>query len=240
MKAKNKIVKPFRRGSCRTCHQPPYVVTGRLCQKCLAFVDQDYGAQLDAIYDEGELLDLSDQRQFFMPVLASIEGEDLLGPKVKRKHTVSIFSKAGLSKRERQIVKLVFAERLTWETISKQLRLSRSSVQSYLERAIQKLDSCRAPALLSKGTRFQKRSVDHSPRFAILRRAALESTSAGTDASASSVVDRQAAEAQAMEQDRRVGLRRVCPRCRDRIFCTDRDYQYCFNCLWDSDSERSP
>jgi len=238
MKHKNEVPKPFRSGSCQACRQSPYVDHSAVCPGCLAFIIQDYGAQLDAVFDTDDFMEIADAYQDVWHEVRAAQYVEPCEKEKKRKHTVTLFSKAGLSRRERQIIKLIFAERLTFETVSNRLRITRGSVQTHVKRAVKKLHSCLTPALLVRGIVSPKPPGTH-PKLSDnskTRPTTLPSTNAPEGAPVQ-VVDHQALETEAAEYECRVRLLRACPRCRDRIFCTDRDYQYCFNCLWDSDTD---
>jgi predicted DNA-binding protein (UPF0251 family) len=237
MKAKNKIRKPFRRGSCRTCREAPYVTSRTLCPVCKSFVDQDYGAQNASLITSKDLERIAEEKQDLWKGFRSPEIENN-SDETRSKYTVSYLTQAGLSPCEKKTIKLVFLEQRTHETVAKLLRVTRGSVYKTVERARAKLEICLARALLSKGEGLLIHPCSTPPASTIQTKSRIAQACARVHLSFAPI-PRPAvlSDIEPIEYTRRASLRRVCPRCHDRVFCADRDFQYCFNCLWESDSE---
>jgi predicted DNA-binding protein (UPF0251 family) len=239
MNIQNKIPKPFRSGSCRECRSLPYISASELCPACQTFVDQDYGSQLAVLASSEDLERVSEKRQAlgpdFQAAPIALEEDEPESP-----YAVSILTRAGLSALEKKIIKLVFLEQLTHDEVSQKLKITRGSIGKVVRRAREKLEICLARALLSKGTDSFKRPSLSLSDATLTSRSRAARASAPIHLNVEPVVATSAStEMEVSESQSKGSLRRVCPRCGDRAFCADRDFQYCFNCLWDSDSSGS-
>jgi DNA-binding MarR family transcriptional regulator len=149
MKTERKVLFPFSSGRCRSCHKFAKSKTQRLCQKCLRFVDQDYGylrEQLGLMEAISGDVDASTIQQ------KGSGGVSERRAKASEKRLCELMKKSGFSYRQKQIAFLIFVERKTFFEISKKLGISKASVQRHFDRAREKARFCHTGGLLVRGT----------------------------------------------------------------------------------------
>jgi DNA-binding CsgD family transcriptional regulator len=238
MKEIKKVPKPFQRGKCQSCHHGQGQEASGLCRSCARYVRQDYCPQRDALCSE-EGWERISKKVATVPLDVPSETEladDEFGLIPKRKHVQTLFSKAGLSSQEKRIIKLIFADGLTQNTVANKLRISRNSVKVYARRCLKKLRFCHPPALLMRG-----KSIEAGPQIEYLgeTNGSPFSTVGGEEL----ISPENTSTHKKLPSSSRAGrvtslLRTFCPRCEDRVFIVDCDFQYCMNCLWSSDLEK--
>jgi DNA-directed RNA polymerase specialized sigma24 family protein len=213
MSLENIVSYPFCRGRCRQCHTPEYQHHNRLCPKCTEFVNQDWVRQSGGILPEETVLKLTDEasaRDFWLP---KIENED---ESCTTEEFVRYLKTTTLSPQQRRISFLLTIEGRTNDEIAKTLKVARGSVSKQRARIAQKLGSCLSPAIYRRGKSEYQLPEPSNSEF--------ESVDPAQESNEETATQRKL-------------LRRVCPRCRDLLFLACKDFQYCMNCLWNSDED---
>ena len=226
MKQTQKIPRPHRSGRCQKCHSFEDPKKARLCLKCSEYVEQDYGTQPCSLLPPAEFDDIAESADSIYPARTD---EEILA--IKAAHR--LVRKSGLSRQQMKIVQLIHFERKTRSETAKLLRVTRSSVWRQLFRAQQKLGFCRPRALYMRGIHSR------NPIIPILKAEPIfENNADPFHQDPKTNTANQEAEFTALPvRTYTAPMVQKCPRCCDRVFRVNQDYQYCMNCLWNSDQD---
>lgn len=228
MKRKSLVPRPFCSGVCQKCRRPENLARRRLCPRCSQYANQDYGIQGACLLSPEALEKASDD--FAARAAPESQGGFELRNRATRR-VIRLLRQTRPTRRQKQIARLIFLQGKTFLEVADSLRISNGCVENHVKRIRKKLQNRRTRAILSKENTASVSSVDPSNLLLIH----------SPDPKAGSLTlvesDPEVVTEDDVQEEEKTALRRVCPRCRDRVFVAGRDYQYCMHCLWNSDQD---
>jgi hypothetical protein len=227
MNIKNRVQRPFQRGSCKKCHADPYNRAVTLCSACEAFVSQDFRSQKLRLVSNQELNRLSDELVLQQLGVEFEQPGDCINSQRKLER---VLEKARLTSRQKQITNRFFNQGESFLKISASLGISAGCASKHLERAVKRLKKCIKPAIFMRGKEFSNSNSQtvgeiFRPRHRRLKSFNLEN------------LKERRRQNRLLTLPQRFTIGKICPRCKDRIFRADQNYLYCMNCFWNSDQE---
>lgn len=260
MKKCLRTAKPFKTGRCSVCHDPRNIARAQLCLRCEEYAGQDrvprkerevllFGELLDRLgatparggRDVGGLEAHDGERTALQP---EGSGTVIAIPSFER-----LLRKAGLSRQQKQVLRMVFQKSRPFSEISRMLGISRGSALRQYQRSLGKVRSCLSNRVLVRGrVAATLRGPDRVRASASGVPRALGHPTPGpvrvfrpdkTGQLQLRAVIRPTSRAENPREDTApIGTarhRRPCPRCGAGLSAIAPDFQYCMDCLWTSD-----
>jgi DNA-directed RNA polymerase specialized sigma24 family protein len=207
----------------------------RLCDKCESYANQDYvpGKEDLILGADIECLDLSIWSK------QSVEGGEKKN-KVNFPSFKNMLKGAHLSRREWFILRATFLDGLAFEAIAARLRMSRQGVHQQYEAALRKIKShlvengLVAPQIYEATLALDNSRCEEpeSPCYPVKH--------FKPDPKGVLVLLQECYQAPLKIAPQNKISNRVfshCPRCNVQAFCVDQDFQYCMDCLWNTDQD---
>ena len=236
---KKEFPKPFRRGDgkCRLCHSPKFLSLGQLCPACERYASQDYVGGRPMSGGSNAVDRFINENIDSQNWEANYEGFDL---EFYRNRFYLLLKETSLTAQQKQIIKLFFCENLSKSTISKRLELSYSSVRNQLDRSIEKLKICGQNPLLVKERKLRcprpRSLANYKPKEKILPVKIFQPDENGNLRLTQIVYPKKRKPFPKGGQRKRRSVYQKCWRCGAKAHLADKDFYYCMDCEWNSDT----
>lgn len=206
------VPKPFKRGRCQACHHPGK--HGWLCSCCEQYANQDYIPRSEILVF-GEILEKLGVHSTRVAGASADESgsEQPLARKISSFETM--LRKAGVTAKQRLILRKVFKNNQSFSDIAKTLGVTRALVAKQYHRAIKKAQSRYTNSVLVRG------QCSKVPQPAARQKI--------DNVAVSSKFKPMPSQLYISRSQHQTSAR---PRCGASIFQIGRNFQYCMDCMW--------